>query len=164
MGVDKFCHCGRSRPAKRLRPLRPAGLKPFRQRAKHSKFLEGFSPLPAKSFKFRMSVKARPDFFQRRHFELENFIAVNQTFLIQRASGRSDFFKGNMLFPCPGNIFYPQIKRIPKTPAARKIRAGLLRQNRRARAQRIGKNEIALQLPRRPMRNRRTAELFLRLR
>ena len=124
----------------------------FRQSAEYGELFKRLSLFPAKVLKIRIPLKTSPDFFQRVHLKPKNFVPINQPLLIERTTGAGEIGERAMSLICAGNISNPQIKWIPKTSAARKIRACLLRQNRRRRAQGIGKNEVAMQFPRGPPR------------
>ena len=143
-------HGRRLRMAVRGRPVAPPLAIVFGEGTKNGKLVERVPLGLAVLLEGRVAAKTLPELLQRGDLQPEDGIAIDHALLIERATGGGEALQVGAECGSPRDLFNAQVQQVAIAPAAGKIGAGLLREDREGGLQRIDQEQVGLQRRRRP--------------
>ena len=123
-----------------LRPRLPSATVVLLERAEDRELAEARAGRP-EVIELGRAAEAPPERVQRRHLQREDTIAIDVTLAVQRAPRLRERGEVGAALGGAGHVVDPEIERIAEAPAARRVRARLLRHGGRDGWERIEQDQ-----------------------
>ena len=133
------------------RPRLPLASMLFSKRAEDCVLVQS-GALRAVRVERRVAGESAPEPLQRTHLQREDAIAIDLALGVQRVAFFDERREPRPLVARAGDVFDADVQRIPEAPAARIVRARLLRHGDGRRGQWIEQDQLRPGGPRRPVR------------